>query len=80
MGEKTLHFIYYDLPEPIRWWFGGGRNYRSRPIMHCGNGARCALPMISRFLAAVAEHEIAERGGRLERHLAEARLPLGASP
>jgi hypothetical protein len=23
--EKRLHFIYYDLTEPIRWWFGGGR-------------------------------------------------------
>ena len=31
-----------------------------------------------RFLAALAEHEIAERSRRrLERHLAEARLPLG---
>jgi DNA replication protein DnaC len=31
-----------------------------------------------RFLAALAEHEIAERRRRrLERHLAEARLPLG---
>jgi hypothetical protein len=31
-----------------------------------------------RFLAALAEHEIAERGGRrLERHLAQARLPPG---
>src|SRR5260370_26818250 len=31
-----------------------------------------------RFLAALAEHEIAERGRRrLERHLAEARLPPG---
>ena len=25
LWEKRLHFIYYDLPEPIRWWFGGGR-------------------------------------------------------
>ena len=32
----------------------------------------------ARFLAALAEHEIAERSRRrLERHLAEARLPLG---
>src|SRR6266496_5676911 len=32
----------------------------------------------ARFLAALAEHEIAERGRRrLERHLAEARLPPG---
>jgi glycosyltransferase involved in cell wall biosynthesis len=23
--EKRLHFRYYDLPEPIRWWFSGGR-------------------------------------------------------
>src|SRR5260370_15738267 len=31
-----------------------------------------------RFLAALAEHEIAERGRRrLERHLTEARLPPG---
>src|SRR5436305_12811038 len=31
-----------------------------------------------RFLAALAEHEIAERSRRrLDRHLAEARLPLG---
>jgi DNA replication protein DnaC len=30
-----------------------------------------------RFLAALAEHEIAERSRRLERHLAEARLPPG---
>jgi hypothetical protein len=30
------------------------------------------------FLAALAEHEVAERGGRrIERHLAEARLPVG---
>ena len=33
-----------------------------------------------RFLAALAEHEIAERSRRrLERHLAEARLPPGKS-
>jgi DNA replication protein DnaC len=32
----------------------------------------------ARFLAALAEHEVAERGRRrIERHLAEARLPLG---
>ena len=32
----------------------------------------------SRFLAALAEHEIADRGRRrIERHLAEARLPAG---
>ena len=32
----------------------------------------------ARFLAALAEHEIADRGRRrIERHLAEARLPLG---
>jgi len=32
----------------------------------------------ARFLAALAEHEIAERGRRrIERHLAEARLPVG---
>src|SRR4249920_3119010 len=32
----------------------------------------------ARFLAALAEHEIAERGRRrIERHLAEARLPPG---
>src|SRR6516164_8735818 len=31
----------------------------------------------ARFLAALAEHEIAERGRCLERHLAEARLPPG---
>ncbi len=32
----------------------------------------------ARFLAVLAEHEIAERGRRrIERHLAEARLPLG---
>jgi DNA replication protein DnaC len=31
-----------------------------------------------RFLAALAEHEIADRGRRrIERHLAEARLPVG---
>src|SRR5690349_25136587 len=31
-----------------------------------------------RFLAALAEHEMAERGRRrIERHLAEARLPVG---
>jgi len=29
------------------------------------------------FLAALAEHEVAERSRRLERHLAEARLPPG---
>ena len=23
--EKRLHFRYYDLPEPIRWWFSGGK-------------------------------------------------------
>src|SRR5260370_35652487 len=34
-----------------------------------------------RFLAALAEHEIAERGRRrLERHLAEARPPPGKTP
>src|ERR1700746_480085 len=34
-----------------------------------------------RFLAALAEHEIAEvRRRRLERHLAEARLPPGKRP
>ena len=32
----------------------------------------------ARFLAAIAEHEIAERGRRrIERHLVEARLPAG---
>ena len=32
----------------------------------------------ARFLAALAEHEMADRGRRrIERHLAEARLPLG---
>jgi DNA replication protein DnaC len=32
----------------------------------------------ARFLAALAEHEMAERGRRrIERHLAEARLPTG---
>jgi DNA replication protein DnaC len=32
----------------------------------------------ARFLAALAEHEVAERGRRrIERHLAEARLPTG---
>ena len=32
----------------------------------------------ARFLAALAEHEIADRGRRrIERHLAEARLPAG---
>jgi DNA replication protein DnaC len=32
----------------------------------------------ARFLAALAEHEMAERGRRrIERHLAEARLPVG---
>src|ERR1700751_4137526 len=32
----------------------------------------------ARFLATIAEHEIAERGQRrIERHLAEARLPPG---
>src|SRR5713101_1043760 len=32
----------------------------------------------ARFLAALAEHEMAERGRRrIERHLAEARLPPG---
>src|SRR6201981_2892198 len=32
----------------------------------------------ARFLAALAEHEMAERGRRrIERHLAEARLPIG---
>jgi DNA replication protein DnaC len=32
----------------------------------------------ARFLAALAEHEVAERGRRrIERHLAEARLPVG---
>jgi hypothetical protein len=34
----------------------------------------------ARFLAALAEHEIADRGRRrIERHLAEARLPVGKS-
>jgi DNA replication protein DnaC len=34
----------------------------------------------ARFLATIAEHEIAERGRRrIERHLAEARLPAGKS-
>jgi DNA replication protein DnaC len=34
----------------------------------------------ARFLAALAEHEIAERARRrIERHLAEARLPPGKS-
>src|SRR5215470_11204255 len=34
----------------------------------------------SRFLAVIAEHEIAERGRRrIERHLVEARLPTGKS-
>ena len=33
---------------------------------------------VARFLAALAEHEVAERGRRrVERHLAEARLPVG---
>jgi DNA replication protein DnaC len=32
----------------------------------------------ARFLAALAEHEIADRGRRrIERHLTEARLPVG---
>ncbi|MEJ6915052.1 IS21-like element ISBj11 family helper ATPase IstB, partial [Bradyrhizobium diazoefficiens] len=32
----------------------------------------------ARFLATIAEHEIAERGRRrIERHLVEARLPTG---
>ena len=32
----------------------------------------------AKFLAALAEHEVAERGRRrIERHLAEARLPIG---
>jgi DNA replication protein DnaC len=32
----------------------------------------------ARFLAALAEHEIADRGRRrIERHFAEARLPIG---
>ena len=32
----------------------------------------------ARFLVALAEHEVAERGRRrIERHLAEARLPVG---
>src|SRR5262249_31660795 len=32
----------------------------------------------ARFLAALAEHEVAERGRRrIERHLADARLPVG---
>src|SRR5437588_11183294 len=32
----------------------------------------------ARFLAALAEHEIADRGRRrIERHMAEARLPVG---
>src|ERR1700751_2706850 len=32
----------------------------------------------ARFLAALAEHEVAQRGRRrIERHLAEARLPVG---
>src|SRR3954453_15692344 len=32
----------------------------------------------ARFLAALAEHEIADRGRRrIERHLTEARLPIG---
>jgi DNA replication protein DnaC len=32
----------------------------------------------ARFLAAIAEHEVAERGRRrIERHLTEARLPPG---
>ena len=32
----------------------------------------------ARFLAALAEHEVADRGRRrIERHLAEARLPIG---
>src|SRR5260370_13276758 len=35
----------------------------------------------ARFLAALAEHEIAERARhRFERHLAEARLPPGKTP
>ena len=35
----------------------------------------------ARFLAAIAEHELAERGRRrIERHLAEARLPPGKDP
>ena len=35
----------------------------------------------ARFLAALAEHEIAERARRrIERHLAEARLPPGKTP
>ncbi len=34
--------------------------------------------LAARFLAALAEHEVAERGRRrVERHLAEARLPVG---
>src|SRR5690349_16035771 len=34
----------------------------------------------ARFLAALAEHEIADRGRRrIERHLAEARLPVDAA-
>ena len=33
---------------------------------------------MARFLAAIAEHELAERGRRrIERHLADARLPPG---
>src|SRR5438105_7744499 len=51
-----------------------------------GKASRAPLPAqadkegwpAGRFLAALAEHEIAERGRRrLERHLAEARLPPG---
>jgi DNA replication protein DnaC len=34
----------------------------------------------ARFLAALAEHEVADRGRRrIERHLVEARLPVGKS-
>ena len=35
----------------------------------------------ARFLAAIAEHELAEQGRRrIERHLAEARLPARKDP
>ena len=35
----------------------------------------------ARFLAAFAEHELADRGRRrIERHMAEARLPVGETP
>ena len=67
---------------PLAWRVGGG-DARQCLLRGCVELVWASLASqegwpAGRFLAALAEHEIAERSRRrLERHLAEARLPPG---